>query len=78
MRTFELEFQLKMSAAKKTTVLQTESVHPLESASPLIQTAAHIAQGEIPTTSQLTSAMESGWSLLKFALRRSKTIHPRI
>jgi hypothetical protein len=48
-----------MSAKKKTTVLQTENVNPLESASPLIQTAAKVAQGEVPSTSQITSAMES-------------------
>jgi len=46
-----------MSAKKQTTVVQSEAPAPELSTSSVVQTAAQISKGEVPTTSQITSAV---------------------
>jgi len=46
-----------MSAKKQTTVVQSEAPAPELSGSSLVQTATQISKGEVPTTSQITAAV---------------------
>jgi hypothetical protein len=51
---------LSMSAKKQTTVVQTEAPAPELSTSSVVQTATQISKGEVPSTADITSAVNEG------------------